>query len=208
MTLDDCWSIDLNKRENWVNISPGTMHRQVWKGVDDDDSYISSEANEESDEYENEDAEEPFEPIHEEGEDSDEAKKLAKKEAKRAAKKAAKAGIKQEISHLKEKLDTDNEQRTPLIGESVADFYARTTDYWTLEAANTVGQVAADRGESMSSKELKGSAFELAKGRYEEVQPLLERLNEIDAQQREAEEDRKEKKKVKAEKKSKKERLK
>lgn len=47
VTLDDCWSIDLNKREKWTCISPGQMHRQVWKGVDDDDSYISSDQGDE-----------------------------------------------------------------------------------------------------------------------------------------------------------------
>ena len=43
VTLDDCWSIDLNKRDKWTCIFPGQMHRQVWKGIDsDNDSYISS----------------------------------------------------------------------------------------------------------------------------------------------------------------------
>lgn len=207
VTLDDCWSIDMNKREKWTCIWPGQMHRQVWKGIDsDNDSYISSDQGaEESDE--NEETEE-FEPINEEDEDSDEARKLAKKEAKRAAKKAAKAGIRQEISDLKDKLGTDNEQRTPLMGESVADFYARTTDYWNMEAAKTVGQEAADRGEAMSSKELKGEAFQMAKDRFEEIRPVLERLNELDSMQKEAEECRKEKKKAKADKKTKKDRLK
>ncbi|KAL3802610.1 hypothetical protein HJC23_011934 [Cyclotella cryptica] len=207
VTLDDCWSIDMNKREKWTCIWPGQMHRQVWKGIDsDNDSYISSDQGaEESDE--NEEPEE-FEPINEEDEDSDEARKLAKKEAKRAAKKAAKAGIRQEISDLKDKLGTDNEQRTPLMGESVAEFYARTTNYWNMEAAKTVGQKATDRGEAMSSKELKGEAFQMAKDRFEEIRPVLERLNELDSMQKEAEENRKEKKKTKAEKKTKKDRLK
>lgn len=207
VTLDDCWSIDINKREKWTCIWPGQMHRQVWKGIDsDNDSYISSDQGaEESDE--NEETGE-FEPINEEDEESDEARKLAKKEAKRAAKKAAKAGIRQEISDLKDKLGTDNEQRTPLMGESVADFYARTTDYWNMAAAKTVGQEAADRGEAMSSKELKGVAFQMAKDRFEEIRPVLDRLHELDSMQKEAEECRKEKKKVKADKKTKKDRLK
>lgn len=208
VTLDDCWCIDLNKREKWTCITPGQMHRQVWKGANDDDSYISSDQGGGSDDdFDGNDAEE-FDPIEEEeGEDSDDAKR-AKKEAKKAAKKAARAGIKAEIADLKEKLGTDNELRTPLIGESVADFYARTTDYWTGEAVNTVGQAAADRGERMSSKELKGEAFSLAKARYEEIQPVLDRLNELDAMQKEAEQKHKEKKAKKADKKGKKDRLK
>lgn len=209
MTLDDCWSIDLNRREKWTCIWEGQMHKQVWKGIDDDDSYISSDqAAEDSDDYDNEnDDAEGFEPIHEEDDESDNIKRM-KKDAKKAAKKAARAGIKQEIAELKEQLGIDNEQRTPLVGESVADFYARTTDYWTSEAANTVGQAVANRGESMSSKELKGEAFTMAKARYEEIQPVLDRLNELDTIQKEAEEHRKEKKKAKSEKKPKKDRLK
>ena len=184
------------------------MHRQVWKGIDDDDSYLSSDqAGEESEDEENEMPKE-FDPINEEDEDSDEAKKLAKKEAKRAAKKAAKAGIREEIADLKEKLGTDNEQRTPLMEESVAEFYARTTDYWNVEAAKSVGQAAADQGEALSTKELKAEAFQLAKLRYEEISPVLERLDELDSMQKEAEENRKEKKKAKAEKKLKKDRSK
>lgn len=30
-------SLDLNKRDHWKNILPGTMHTIVWKGVEDDD---------------------------------------------------------------------------------------------------------------------------------------------------------------------------
>ena len=170
------------------------MHRAVWKGADDD-SYISSDQAADSDDNNYDNEEGTFEPIYEEEENSDEAKKLAKKEAKKLAKKAAKAGIKQEIAHLKEELGTDNAQRTPLIGESVAEFYARTSDFWVTE----IVQSTSNRDESnvstldLSSKELKGQAFHLCKARYEEIQPVLDRLNELDALQRKAEEHKKDK---------------
>lgn len=94
--------------------------------------------------------------------------------------------------------------RTPLMGESVADFYARTTEYWNVEAANSVGKAAADRGEAMSAKELKREGFQLAKERYEELKPILDRLNELETVQMESEE---KKAKKKADKKPKKDRL-
>jgi hypothetical protein len=36
ITLDDCWSLDLNKRDKWRVCLPGTMHTMVWKGEDYD----------------------------------------------------------------------------------------------------------------------------------------------------------------------------
>jgi hypothetical protein len=41
VTLDDCWSLDLNKRDRWKNILTGSMHTMVWKGVEDDDDESS-----------------------------------------------------------------------------------------------------------------------------------------------------------------------
>lgn len=90
----------------------------------------------------------------------------------------------------------------------MADFYARTTGYWTSEAENTIGMAAANRGESMSSKELKGEAFNLAKERYKEIQPVLDRLNELDSMLQQESERHKEKKLKKEKKSSKRERLK
>jgi hypothetical protein len=40
----DCWSFDMHRRDKWVCIWPGSMHKQVWKGFEsDDDSYISTD---------------------------------------------------------------------------------------------------------------------------------------------------------------------
>jgi hypothetical protein len=36
VTLDDCWSLDLNKRDQWKRVLPGTMSEMIWKGGDDD----------------------------------------------------------------------------------------------------------------------------------------------------------------------------
>mmetsp|Transcript_18589 Transcript_18589/g.38923 ORF Transcript_18589/g.38923 Transcript_18589/m.38923 type:complete len:838 (+) Transcript_18589:28-2541(+) len=199
VTLDDCWSIDLNKRDKWCCIWPGQMHCQVWKGIDsDNDSYISTDRgdsdNEDDDEYMAQ-----FEPMDEnEEEENDDDSEIARKKAKKAAKKEKekqkRKGIKHEIKELNEKLGIDNDQRSPLMGESVAEFYARTTDFWNNEAARTVGQTAADRGEPLSAKELNREGFQLAKSRYEELKPILDRLNELEEMQREAEEEKKSKK--------------
>lgn len=176
------------------------MHRQVWKGIDsDNDSYISSDQGGEIEDDDSNDGGIEFEPIVEgeaDDEESEDARKKAKKAAKRAKEKEKRKGIKHEIAELNDKLGVDNE-RTPLTGESVADFYARTRDVWNVEASNSVGKVAADRGEAMSSKELKREGFHLAKLRYEELQPILDRLNELEGMQQEGEEMKKERKKDK-----------
>lgn len=50
VTLDDCWSLDLNKRDTWKKVLAGSMHTLVWKGTDDDDANSShySSMNEDS----------------------------------------------------------------------------------------------------------------------------------------------------------------
>ena len=35
VALDDCWALDLNKRDRWRQLLPGTMHSMVWQGEDD-----------------------------------------------------------------------------------------------------------------------------------------------------------------------------
>jgi hypothetical protein len=206
VTLDDCWSIDLNKRDKWSCIWPGQMHRQVWKGVDsDNDSYISSDQGGDGGDDSDEDIAE-FEPIleDEDDEESEEAQKRAKKEAKKAKEKEKRRAIRSEIAELKGKLGVDEELRNPLLGETVADFYARTTHYWNEEAAKLAENRAADRGGSISTKELKREGFHLAKERHEEIKQILERLGELESLQLEFEE---KKARKKAEKKPKKDTL-
>ncbi len=198
VTLDDCWSIDLNKRDKWTCIWPGQMHKQVWKGVDDDDSYISSDQGGDDDENSlDEDLE--LDPIHEDDEKmTEEERKKAKKAAKKAKEKEKRRGVRHEITELKEKLGVDNAQRTPQMGESVAEFYARTTEYWGVEAAKSAG---TDGGERLSPKELAREGFLLAKERYEELKPVLERLDELEAMQQEGAEEKQKKKDKKQKKK-------
>ena len=179
----------------------------------DNDSYISSDqGGEDGDGDSDDDDVAEFEPIMEgdsTNEEDEEARKKAKKAAKKAKEKEKRRGLRHEIAELKEKLHGDGADAdgrgTPLAGESVADFYARTTEHWNAEAESTAGRVAADRGEAMSAKELKREGFRLARERYERLKPVLDRLDELESAQLERGEDRKAKKK--SEKKPKKDRL-
>jgi hypothetical protein len=153
---------------------------------------MSSDQGGDGGEYSNDDDENAieFEPIievdAEEGE-SEEARKKAKKEAKKAEEKERSRAIRHEVKELKDKLGTDNnddEQRTPIMGETVADFYSRTSEHWN-EAAE---KLIEHRGESVSSKDLKREGFHLAKERYKEVKPILDRLAELEILQMERKE--------------------
>jgi hypothetical protein len=171
------------------------MHKQVWKGVDsDNDSYISSDQGADDDADSDDDDVAEFEPILEADADVDdindvddddnveeskeEAEKRAKKEAKKAKDKEKRRAIRNEVAELKEQLDDDNEVRkNPLLGESAADFYTRTTQYWDeverLEATN--------QGKSILTKDMiECEGLRLANIRYDEVKHIRERLDMLE----------------------------
>ena len=210
VTLDDCWSIDLNKREEWNCIWNGTMHKQVWKGAEsDNESYISSGAGTggmESDD-EDDDFDEFDEDIVDElDEEAKAAAKAAIKEAKKAAKKEKMKGIREEIKELNEKLCIGDSDATPLSNEDLATFYARTALYWEqkaseLQSSNEVASTSRD--EELTIKEIKREGFAMARDHYEKLKPTLERLDELQNTQNEYEQHKKEKKASKKEKKKK-----
>ena len=169
VTLDDMWALDLRKTENWECLWPGTMHRQVWRGAifDDDDSYISTSKEDSSDD--------------DGGSTSDEEKAEAfdeldsKPKPKHSSKKSIKAGLRQEIARLNEKYNLDDENRTPLNTESLADFYSRTSKYWNGQAANALDGTDAD----LSNKELKKAGFRLAQERYDKLKAVVDRMASV-----------------------------
>jgi N-acetylneuraminic acid mutarotase len=195
VTLDDCWCFDMRKRDKWECLWGGTMHKQVWRGAihDDDDSYISTDVGGDDDEDDDDDA---GDDVGDEVKDEDalRAAKAAKKTAKKEQEKSKRAGLRQEISDLKGKLDLDgNVTRTPQMGEVLAEFYSRTNQYWNDQAAANIAARSSDT-EKLSSKELKRQGFKLASERYDELRPVLERLDELELQRAEAEEDKKNRK--------------
>lgn len=61
MTLNDCWSLDLNTRDAWKQILPGTMDRMVWKGEADDSTQGTGGISEEEEEDDLDDGSSPEE---------------------------------------------------------------------------------------------------------------------------------------------------
>ena len=186
VTLDDMWALDLRKREKWECLWPGTMHKQVWRGAihDDDDSYISTGKEDNSDEEEEEEDDED-DGDDDGGNQDDEGGEVEVTSRKKPSTKSKRSGIRQEMAELNEKFDLSDPNRVPESGEALADFYARTSEYWNAEAAKQ----ASGTNQEFSNKELKREGFKLAKDRYDELRPVLDRLAELDLNQKSAEKD-------------------
>ena len=205
VTLDDCWSIDLNKREKWVCIWPGSMHKQVWRGVaEDDESYISTGIDESDDDDDENDWMLSEAISEEEGEEGDGAADGKEKRKKKKEK------TRDKINRLREEYSLDDLERTPEMGESMADFYSRTAKYWASEVVKVAqatpdsGNVAVNASAELSAKELRARGFDLARERYEELKPVLDSLMDLEAHQKEKKQKKKESKDSKSSKKSKK----
>jgi N-acetylneuraminic acid mutarotase len=175
ITLDDMWTLDLRKRDRWECLWNGTMHKQVWRGAihDDDDSYISTSKEDGSD-GEDDDDEDEMSDV-----DQDDDRNSRKFSSTAKSKNNGRPGLRQEITDLNEQYNLEDANRTPKTGESLAEFYARTSLYWN-EQATTQGS-AADTSAvgDMSAKERKRAGFGLAKERYDELKPVMERLAEF-----------------------------
>ena len=202
ITLDDCWSIDLQKREEWKCVWNGSMHKQVWKGAEsDNESYISTDRGTGGMESDNED---DFDEFNEELMDdlTEEAKasvKAARKEAIKAAKKEKMKGIREEIQALNEEFNLGDSDMTPIRDEDLATFYARTAMIWEKRAVEILNQTESSSADNydLSLKEIKREGFNLAKTRYAEVKPALERLEELENTQNKKEKKKSSKKEKK-----------
>lgn len=110
--LDDCWSLDLNKRDVWKKLLSGTMHLMVWKSEGGGDT-----ASEMTGGHDSEDEEEPEAELP-----------RGKPEKTVAAQHVHKAGVRGEVEELRQKLaamtatDDVTSGAVPLQGESLREF--------------------------------------------------------------------------------------
>lgn len=162
VTLDDMWSFDLKKQGPWNCIWPGTMHKQVWRGAahDDNDSYISSTGGAGSDIEDEKD------------EDDEDDEKISHLDSTKEKRKARSSAIKQEMMDLNDRHNLENDDQTPRPNEVLSDFYSRTSDHWNEVASS-------HRAADVATKELKREGFALAQNRFEELEPVLSRLQAL-----------------------------
>lgn len=103
--------------------------------------------------------------------------------------------LRAEMESLRAHFDITDANRTPQAGEALRAFYQRTAEYWAGQVVEAWQQKQALSGEAvhksemLSEKEIKKQGFALAEVRYNELLPILSRLNELEAQQAEEEEE-------------------
>lgn len=185
ITLDDCWSLDLKKLEEWKLLLPGTMSEQVWKGEvseteessDGDDDDDDDEDDDENSDDEERGASKAAALIMEKtveklatkdcDSDDDEAGEQKKKKKKSKRKTNDRRAIRAEMEKLQEQLELDDVDRTPQMGENLRDFFARTANHWS----RAVAQRADTIERQLSIKEIKREGFIMAETRYNELLP-------------------------------------
>ncbi|KAJ8450634.1 hypothetical protein Cgig2_020271 [Carnegiea gigantea] len=96
---------------------------------------------------------------------------LIKGEGKSVRRKEKRARVEQ----IRASLGLSDSMRTPMPGESLRDFYRRTSMYW---------QMAAHEHTQHTGKELRKDGFDLAEARYRELKPLLDELAKLEEEQK------------------------
>ncbi|KAM0899903.1 hypothetical protein ACQ4PT_020978 [Festuca glaucescens] len=176
ITLDDLYSLNLSKLDEWKCIIPAS--ESEWLEISDD------EDDDEDEDDENDSDDDAIQTDEEDEESDEEAEKnvdmsgavsLLKGERKNLRRKEKRARIEQ----IRVILGLSDSQRTPMPGESLRDFYKRTNMYW---------QLAAYEHTEHTGKELRKDGFDLAEARFKELKPILDELAVLEAEQKSEEE--------------------
>ncbi|XP_010930020.3 uncharacterized protein [Elaeis guineensis] len=183
ITLDDLYSLNLSKLDEWKCIIPASESEWLEVSEDDDDENDDTEDEEsnsgsDSDGTEDDDDADDDTRSGDGGErtlDMGNAVSLLRGEKKNLRRKEKRARIEQ----IRVSLGLSDSQRTPVPGESLKDFYQRTNMYW---------QMAAYEHTQHTGKELRKDGFDLAEARYKELKPILDELAILEAEQKAEEE--------------------
>nr|CAB3487432.1 unnamed protein product [Digitaria exilis] len=176
ITLDDLYSLNLSKLDEWKCIIPASESEWLEISEDEDD-----DDDDEAEENEIDSEEDASQTDEDEESDEDAAKNvssavsLLKGESKTMRRKEKRARMEQ----IRVILGLSDSQRTPVPGESLRDFYKRTNMYW---------QMAAYEHTQHTGKELRKDGFDLAETRYKELKPILDELAVLEAEQKADEE--------------------
>ncbi|CAN7008652.1 unnamed protein product [Brassica rapa subsp. trilocularis] len=182
ITLDDLYSLNLSKLDEWKCIIPAT--ETEWVEVSEDEEGDEDEDEDDSeDEGDSEESDDEDDDEEVEGMDVDGSVKVGevvamiKGEGKALRRKEKRARIEQ----IRANLGLSDSQRTPVPGETLKDFYKRTNMYW---------QMAAYEHTQHTGKELRKDGFDLAETRYLELKPILDELAILEAEQKAEEAER------------------
>ncbi|KAL3025367.1 hypothetical protein AAZX31_04G175100 [Glycine max] len=174
ITLDDLYSLNLSKLDEWKCIIPASESEWVEASDDDEENEDDDEDESDGDSLTDED-EDDEEEEEEEAQNASiqvgDAVALIKGVGKNLRRKERRVRIEQ----IRASLGLSDSQRTPSPGESLKDFYRRTNMYW---------QMAAHEHTQHTGKELRKDGFDLAEARYRELKPILDELALLEAEQK------------------------
>ncbi|KAF9449625.1 galactose oxidase [Macrolepiota fuliginosa MF-IS2] len=176
-TLDDFHSLQLDKLERYTCLKDSAIlipDGEEESSSDEDDDEDDSEDDEEEDEGDNEEdvidgeadkdiGQEPKKSTNSKSKNKEE--KFEQEENSLRSKANAFMGVSKDTTRSIEDILS-----TPLPGETLAMFYARSREYWAQKAHNT----SDNRG-----KQLRRDGFALAEERYAEYKPILEEVEKI-----------------------------
>ncbi|KAL2639254.1 hypothetical protein GLYMA_06G173200v4 [Glycine max] len=173
ITLDDLYSLNLSKLDEWKCIIPAS--ESEWVEASDDDEENDDDEDESDNDGSTDEDEDDEEEEEEEAQNASvqvvDAVALIKGVGKNLRRKERRSRIEQ----IRASLGLSDSQRTPLPGESLRDFYRRTNMYW---------QMAAHEHTQHTGKELRKDGFDLAEARYRELKPILDELALLEAEQK------------------------
>lgn len=168
ITLDDCWSLDLKRLDEWKEILPGTVSDQIWKGTtsETEDSFDEEDSEEDDDQGSEHNIDIDVDGLTAQSKDLTIDESVPHVNTKKSHAKKDRKAIRAEMEKLQEQLDLDDRDRTPQLGENLRDFFARTCHYWAEQIANLPDAVERQ----LTVKEMKREGFDRAEQRYNELQ--------------------------------------
>jgi hypothetical protein len=195
----------LNQLAKWEIVEEGKYSSIEWAGDDDDEQQSQGESDDDDEDEDDSEEEGDSDDDDDDAEGGDGAGASAEQEegdedsmkiGGGRDRRRAKLRTSKKIEELKSKLNVNEEHFTPLPGESLRSFFVRTWEYWLSVVIAVLERKAKNRGEEyivgsksnmLQGKELRRLAFTRAEKRFEELFPLLQELNELEEEQRMAE---------------------
>ena len=195
-TLDDHWRIDLRERNSWQCLDAARPHE--WRGDESEDDSGDDDADGSNEDHDSDRSADESSDSNDDGSSRSSVERGAGHSGSKAAAISAAATRESRfargnaggkdgalIRQLREKLGLEDPLTTPLPGEELRTFFARTTETWVAAVVRN-GHIVA--GERVEGKQLRRRAFELARTRYDALWPTLVELHELEQRQREQEE--------------------
>jgi len=95
--------------------------------------------------------------------------------------KVGKRTMKDKMAAFQKKNDIADDSRTPLLNESLKEFFARTQEHWVAEGQKSL--------KPEDTKELRRVAFSLAQERFDSLKVVLDKLKAMEEEQNQNEKD-------------------